>query len=154
MSTHDDSQNETVAPHSTAAYRQMVLNVGANFAQSIASETFKQTVFANAAGLAALLAYVANKKPDNAVLLVAAAGVFLFGVGSTLLGMMFTYMNTSRLLAKMLKTVTKGDKYAPDRIDRVTGFLGDFFGWSGICAFCVGACLGGYGLYTELIRRP
>ena len=89
-------------------YQQMALNVGANFAQSIASETFKQTVFANAAGLAALLAYLANKSPDNAAVLALGAGLFLVGVSSTLLGLMFTYVNTSRVLRKMLRSVTKG----------------------------------------------
>ena len=54
----------------TQETRHIALTVGAQFAQSIASEIFKQTIVANAAGVAAILAYLANREVDSPFLLV------------------------------------------------------------------------------------
>jgi len=152
MENSAEQPPSTAPPSSDAGpYKQLALNVGANFAQSIASETFKQTIVANAAGLAAIVAYLSNSK--NAIAqplpLAVAAACFLSGVGVSLLGLMLTYTHSSRLLSKMLSTAVKGVPYRPTRFDRFTGAAGEGFGWLGVTLFLIGAACSGYGLYLQ-----
>lgn len=135
-------------------YKQLALNVGANFAQSIASETFKQTIVANAAGVAAIVAYLTNAKSIvHPVPFAIAAACFLSGVGASLLALMLTYTHSSRLLAKMLNTAVRGTSYQTNWVDKATGLAGSLFGWIGVILFLVGAGASGFGLYTQFAEE-
>lgn len=130
--------------------RQVALTVGAQFAQSVASEIFKQTIVANAAGVAAILAYMANRPVDNPSLLISSAGFFLAGVALGLLACLFTYTQTNAVLKEMMLAMSNGATYKLSRFHLWLGRAGVFFCWLGVGVFIVGALLAAAGLYEPL----
>lgn len=133
--------------------RQVALNVGAQFAQSIASEIFKQTIVANAAGVAAILTYLSNRKVEDPILLICSAGFFLSGVAFGLLACLFTYTQTNSVLKKMMKAVTEGQGYKIGFVQKWMGRFGVWFCWFGVAAFVIAAVLAAIGLYEPLLSN-
>lgn len=130
--------------------RQVALTVGAQFAQSIASEIFKQTIVANAAGVAAILAYLANRQVGDPALLITSAGFFLAGVALGLIACLFTYTQTNAVLKEMMLATSRGGAYKLSRFHLWLGRGGVVFCWLGVGAFVVGAVLAAVGLYEPL----
>lgn len=131
--------------------RLIALNIGAEFTQTIASEIFKQTIVANAAGVAAILAYLSNKKVEDPFLLVCAAGCFLLGVALALMACLLTYTQATSLLKKMMGTFLTGKGFKPNLLLVIMGRMGIIFCWLGVLAFITGAVLAAIGLYEPLL---
>lgn len=133
--------------------RHIAITTGAQFVQSVAAEIFKQTIVANAAGVAAILAYLANRKVQEPVLLVWSAGFFLSGVALGLFACLLTYTQANAVLKKMMKATIHGQSFRLGFVHTWMGRLGVFFCWLGVVAFIGGASFAALGLYEPLLEN-
>ncbi len=142
---------KTLRNSSRSEARLLALSVGAQFAQSMASEIFKQAIVANAAGLAAVLAYLANRKVVDAVPLIWSAGFFLAGVAAALLACLFTYTQTNSVFKCMMTASAKGEGFSMSRWQIVLGRLAVGLCWAAVTAFVLGGIFAAFGLYNPII---